>query len=353
MNSRFSWVPEQASTIAGDVDRATFELMIICSSILILVFGLMLFFGIRYRKGSPHSREIRGGRDQQIEWGWTLTALTLFIYIFASSSLIYFHLYSPPPETSEIMVVGKQWMWKFQHPNGKRELGELHIPVGKPILLTMTSQDVIHSLYVPAFRIKQDVLPGRYSRAWFQATEPGIYRLHCTQYCGTMHAKMGGSIFAMSPSDYLKWLQTEINLSSFESSAGDQIIGPQVQRLTMASRGGRLFTKLGCISCHGFNPGVRAPSLYGIFGKPQGLSTGATAIADENYIRESILNPKAKIVQGYDPVMPSYVGLVNEEDILDLIAYIKSLEGTPTSESVNGPQELTALPSPPPLRSYP
>jgi cytochrome c oxidase subunit 2 len=343
MNRRFSLAPEQASTIAEQVDAVTLQLTLISGLILILVFGLLLVFGIRYRKGSPHSREIPEGKERRVEWSWILTTFALFILIFFSASFVYFRIYSLPPDTSEIMVVGKQWMWKFQHPNGKRELNELHIPVGKSILLTMTSQDVIHSLYIPAFRIKQDVLPGRYSRTWFQATQPGIYRLHCTQYCGTLHAKMGGAIIAMSPSNYQKWLQTNIDPSTSESSMS----------LSMASRGGRLFTKLGCISCHGFNPGVRAPSLYGIFGKPQGLSTGATIIADENYIRESILNPKAKIVQGYDPIMPSYAGLVNEEDILDLIAYIKALKDTPTGESANGPQELTALPSPPPLRSNP
>ena len=313
-NSPFALVPHQASTMARQVDAITLSLLLLCGMILALVIGLILTFGILYRKGSPRSREIQKQGQRTLEWSWTLITFFIFIGLFTWAAVVFFRMHVPPPGSSEITAVGKQWMWKFQHPNGRRELDELHVPIGVPILLTMTSEDVIHSLFIPEFRIKQDVLPGRYSRLWFEANRKGEYHLFCTQYCGTLHAGMRGRVIVMSQNDYQQWLQTGISE------------GPTAT-LSMASRGGRLFTRLGCMSCHGVNPGLRAPSLDGLFGKPVGLSDGTTVIADENYLRESILNPKAKIVQGYEPVMPSYAGLISEEDVLDLIAYVKSLNG--------------------------
>jgi cytochrome c oxidase subunit 2 len=239
-------------------------------------------------------------------------------------------MHSPPPGAIEVTAVAKQWMWKFQHPNGRRELDELHVPVGKPVLLTLTSQDVIHSFFVPEFRVKQDVLPGRYTRVWFEATRPGDYHLFCTQYCGLDHARMRGQVHVLTPEDYERWLQ------GGEPADGARFGRAGGPALSMAARGGRLFTRLGCVSCHGLNPGVQAPSLYGVYGSQVALSNGDTVLADENYLRESILNPRAKIVMGYPAVMPSFAGVIQEEDVLDLIAYLKSLQGTPPTRGPEG-----------------
>jgi cytochrome c oxidase subunit 2 len=312
MTSLFRFVPEQASTIAARVDEVTLALLVLSGAVLLVVFGLIAAFGILYRKDSPRSRQGGNAGNLLLEWGWTLVTFGLFIGIFVWAAVLYFDMHLPPRDSSEISVVGKQWMWKFQHPNGKREINELHIPVGKPIVLNMTSEDVIHSLFVPDFRIKQDVLPGRYTRTWFEAKRIGEYHLFCSQYCGTMHAGMRGRVVVMSQPDYQRWLQA----------------GSSLQPMT--SRGSRLFTQRGCVSCHGGeNPGIRAPALGGIFGTEVGLSDGKTVFADENYLRESIIDPRAKIVMGYTPIMPSYAGQLSEEELLDLIAYVKSLKGTP------------------------
>jgi cytochrome c oxidase subunit 2 len=321
MSTQFAFFPDSASSTAPHVDGLTLILLATTGGMLFAVFALIAFFGIRYRKGSPHSRAIHWKGKHALEWGWTFGSLVIFLGLFVLGTLVYFEQHAPPLGSGEIMVIGKQWMWKFQHPDGTRELNELHVPIGKPILLTMTSQDVIHSFFVPEFRIKQDVLPDRYTKTWFQVTKPGTYHLFCTQYCGTMHSEMRGQIIALTPENYQKWLESGISS------------GSALGTLTMASRGRELFTKLGCISCHGnthgSNLGVQAPSLAGIFGKEVGLSDGTTVLADENYIRESILNPRAKIVQGYPNIMPSFAQQVSEEDLLDLIAYIKSQKARP------------------------
>jgi len=311
-NTRFSFFPMQASTFASQVDWLTITLLILCCIICLIVFGLILFFGIRYRNGSPHSRKIEKQNQQTVEWSWTVGTLVLFLALFTWSTVIYFQMHAPPSDSSEIWVVGKQWMWKFQHSTGKREINELHVPVGKPILLTMTSQDVVHSFFVPAFRIKQDVLPGRYSRTWFEATKTGEYHLFCSQYCGTMHSDMRGKVIVQSQSDYQNWLQSN----------------PPIKIPT-------LYNRLGCANCHDRTSAIRAPSLIGIFGKRETLSDGSTILVDENYLRESILNPQAKIVKGYPPVMPSYAGQLNEEDILDLIAFIKAQKATQENDPRN------------------
>lgn len=314
-------VPHHASTVAVQVDAITGALLVACGAMLLFVACLILAFCVLYRKGTARNREIDHRGERKLEWAWAFATLGVFLALFAWGAVVYFKMHAPPRGATEITVVGKQWMWKFQHANGKRELDELHVPVGVPIVLTMTSQDVIHSLFVPEFRLKQDVLPGRYSRLWFEATRVGEYHLFCAQYCGTLHAGMTGKVIVMSQSDYQRWLDSG---TPAEAGAG---------RATTASRGARLFTRLGCISCHGVNPGVSAPNLAGVFGRPVGLSDGATIVADENYLRESILNPKAKITLGYQPIMPSFAGVISEEEVLDLIAYLKSLKGTPPGAS--------------------
>jgi cytochrome c oxidase subunit 2 len=303
----------QASTLAPEVDALALSMLAASMLVLFVVFGLIFFFGIRYRKGSPHSRE--GGSKNQsfLELGWSLATLAVFFGIFGWGAVLYMKMHVVPAGAAEITVVGKQWMWKFQHAEGQRELNELHVPVGKPILLTMTSQDVIHSFFVPAFRLKQDVLPGRYTQTWFQATTPGEYHLFCAQYCGTAHSEMRGKIIVLSAPDYQRWLETGL---SSRSTGGENKV----------TRGARLFNQLGCLSCHSANnSGVDAPRLDNLFGSLVALSDGTHVRADENYIRESIVNPNAKVVQGFASDMPTFSSLTNEEDVLDLIAYIKSL----------------------------
>jgi cytochrome c oxidase subunit 2 len=310
----FPLFPKSASTLAPQVDAVTITLLISTGFMFFAVFALIAFFGIRYRKGSPHTRKIFWGGKHALEWGWTYATFAIFIGIFLWAAYIYFEQHNPPAGATEITVVGKQWMWKIQHPEGIRELNELHVPIGQPILLTLTSQDVIHSFFVPAFRIKQDVLPDRYVHLWFQATEPGTYHLFCTQYCGTFHSEMRGKIIAMTPQDYQHWLE-----NGLESKGA----------IAMASRGQGVFNRYGCVHCHGASAAVKAPPLNGVFGSNVMLSDGTKDFADENYIRESILNPRAKITAGYENIMPPFKGALSDEEVLDLIAYIKSLRGTP------------------------
>ena len=248
---------------------------------------------------------------------WIGIPLILALVLFAWAMAVYFELYRPPADASEIYVLGRQWMWETRHPGGKRELNALHVPVGRPIRLKMISEDVIHSFYIPAFRIKQDVIPGAYSSLWFEATKPGKYHLFCAEYCGTKHSGMGGWITVLEPSDYEQWL-----------TAGG--IAP-----SLADEGAQLFRSLGCSGCHGMNASVRAPMLDGVFGHPVPLESGEFVMADERYIRDSILLPKSQVVAGYKPVMPTYQGRVNEDELLKLIAYIKAL-GKTTTEGAAG-----------------
>ena len=300
--------------MAASVDHVTLALLILSGLILLLVSGLILVFCVRYRADSPVPR--KPARDHlSLEWSWTFATFLAFLGLFAWGAWIYLRMHEVPPGSMEISVVAKQWMWKFQHPTGQREINDLHIPIGRPILLTMTSEDVIHSLFVPAFRFKQDVLPGRYLHGWFEATKPGTYHLFCTQYCGVQHAEMRGSVTAMSPDDYQRWL--EDGLPPVRLSGG-----------TTAEQGAKLFQHLGCIACHGAGGNVRAPELSAVYGSRVELSDGRSVFADENYLRESILNPRAKIVRGFDDLMPSYAGIASEGDVLNLIAYLKSLRGS-------------------------
>ena len=227
-----------------------------------------------------------------------------------------------PARAINIYVVGRQWMWKFQHPSGQREINELHVPLGQPIRLVMASQDVIHSFYVPAFRIKMDVIPGRYTETWFEATKTGEYHMHCTEYCGAQHATMGGRVVVMEPVQYQAWLS---------GASGREATGTTDEPASLAAAGEATFQQLGCSGCHRPDGGGAGPSLVGIFGQPQPLEGGQTAIADEQYIRESILRPNVQIVAGYQPIMPSYEGQISEEQLLQLIEYIRS-QGTSGQE---------------------
>lgn len=304
----FPLFPPQASTYAGREDALFFFLVGVTVFFVALIFLLVIYFAIRYRRRRKDERPRPVREPHWLEATWILVPFGLTVIMFVWGAQLYFFASRPPADAIEILVVGKQWMWKFQHPEGPREIDELHVPVGVPIKLTMTSEDVIHSFFVPAFRIKRDVVPGRYATAWFEATRPGVYRLFCAQYCGTAHAGMTGSVVVMAPVDYERWLRGG---------------APGV---TPVAAGEILFQRMGCGSCHRPDSGGRGPSLIGVFGHPVRLQGGGTVTADETYLRESILDPQAKIVAGYQPVMPTFKGQVSEDGLAQLIAYIKSLQ---------------------------
>jgi cytochrome c oxidase subunit 2 len=305
----FSFIPEQASTLAPRVDHLLLAVTGMTAFVALVVTVVMLWFLIKYRSGKDVDRTLAPAPRVQhrIELAWTFTPLTLFIAVFVWAAELYFDHYAVPPGAQPVFVVAKQWMWKAEHLNGRREINELHVARGNAVKLVMTSQDVIHSFFVPAFRLKQDVLPGRYTNLWFQAREAGEFHLFCAEYCGTDHARMGGRVVVMEPAEYSRWLNSG-NVA-----------------LSMAQRGEGLFRSLGCSGCHGANAAVHAPKLEALYGKPVPLASGQMAIADERYLRDSILDPAREVAAGYEPIMPSFAGMVSEEQILELIAYIQSI----------------------------
>jgi cytochrome c oxidase subunit 2 len=300
------WQPGD-SVHAADVDLLFAGLLATSILALVLLFFLLFTFAIRYRAGSSADRDHRIKKSWHWEVSWTVVTLVGFLALFAWGVHLYFDIYGIRSDALPIYVVAKQWMWKVQHPGGQREINELHIPVAQPIQLIMASQDVIHSFFMPAFRIKRDVVPGRYENLSFQAERTGIYRLFCAEFCGTDHSRMTGRIVVLSKTEYEKWLS--------EQRASD----------TLASTGASLFRQLGCSGCHAAGSVVRAPPLEGLYGRPVPLQSGEVVVADDKYIRDSILLPDSQITAGYQPVMPSFAGKVTENDLIGLIAYIKSL----------------------------
>ncbi|MGB7923711.1 MAG: cytochrome c oxidase subunit II [Pyrinomonadaceae bacterium] len=308
MQNWIPFIPESASTFSNQVDGLYFYLTGVTIFFTLLIAVMITFFVIRYRRRSPREipRPIAG--SIKLEAMWTIIPFVIAMTMFVWGARVYFAQYRMPAEALDIYVVGKQWMWKFQHTTGQREINELHVPVGRKIRLTMTTEDVIHSFFVPAFRTKTDVVPGRYTYLWFEATKPGRYHLFCAEYCGTNHSGMGGWVVVMEPTEYDDWLSGGANQQS-PVAAGQQ-----------------LFQTLGCATCHSeTGEGGRGAPLAGILGKPVELTNGQTVTADDAYIRESILNPQAKIVSGYGPIMPTFQGQVSEEQLLQLVTYIKSL----------------------------
>ena len=299
--------PARASTMAGRVDALYFFLIAITVFFSLLIAGLIVYYAIKYRRRDPDSvgEVIHGGLILEITW--TVIPFLISMVIFVWGASVFFAMSRPPDETLNIYVVGKQWMWKFQHLDGQREINELHVPVGRPVKLIMTSEDVIHDVFVPAFRVKADVVPGRYTHLWFQPTRPGRYQLFCAEYCGTRHSGMTGQVIVMDPSEYQAWL-------SGGSGEG-----------SLASAGEKLFADLACNTCHRPEAQGRGPVLQGLFGKTVTLQTGDTVVVDEAYVRESILNPSAKVTAGFQPIMPTFQGLVSEEQLLELIEYVKAL----------------------------
>ena len=303
--------PERASTIAPRVDALYFFLLAIAIFFGLLIAGLIVYYAVKFHRRSPDAVGARIHGGMVLEVTWTVVPLLITMVIFVWGASVYFAMASPPAHRLNIYVVGKQWMWKFQHLDGQREINELHVPVGRPVKLITTSEDVIHDFFVPAFRVKADVLPGRYVTIWFQPTRPGRYHLFCAEYCGTRHSGMIGEVVVMEPNEYETWL------------SGGAAEG------SLASAGAKLFQDLACNTCHRPDAQGRGPVLEGLFGKTVTLQSGETVTVDEAYVRESILTPSAKITAGFQPIMPTFQGLVTEEQLLALIEYVKSLQAQP------------------------
>jgi cytochrome c oxidase subunit 2 len=318
MEPRIPLFPDQASTVAARVDHLYFFLVAVSSFFAILVTVLVVFFAIRYRRRHPDEvgEPIHGSLALELVWTGIPFILAMVMFLWGAS--VYFAIARTPDETLDIYAVGKQWMWKFQHREGQREINELHVPVNTPVRVILTSEDVLHDLYFPSFRVKMDAIPGRYTQLWFEATEVGTFHIFCAEYCGTKHSGMIGQVVVMPRMEYEAWL------------------GGGAPEGTLAQRGEQLFTQFACITCHNENSQGRGPVLNGLFGSTVQLANGNTVTADADYIRESILDPMTKVVVGYPPIMPTFQGQVSEEQLLALTEYIKSLPAGQTAPGTRG-----------------
>jgi cytochrome c oxidase subunit 2 len=318
MFKNFPFFPQQASAQAGQVDALYFFLVAVTAFFSLLIATLIVVFAVKYRR--RHRSEIGEAIHGSLvlELLWTFIPLGIVMVMFGWGAKVFFDVFRAPADAMEVYVVGKQWMWKVQHMEGQREINELHVPVGRNVKLVMASEDVIHSFYIPAFRVKADVIPGRYNTLSFRATKPGRYHLFCAEYCGTKHSGMIGTVVAMEPQEYQAWL-----------GGGPAEDSP-------VSAGAKLFQDLACVTCHQAGATARGPALENLFGKTVQLQDGGTAIVDEAYIRESILNPQAKLVEGFQPIMPTFQGLITEEQLLQLIAYVRSLSQAGGTQGTTG-----------------
>ncbi len=326
----FPLFPPEASVMAGHVDTLFFVMLALTGTVTLGIALLIGWCAFRYRRRGPElPPQITGATP--LELGWMILPFILFMIPFVWGARLYADMYQAPPDALNVTAIGRQWMWKFEHPGGQREIDQLHVPVGRAVRLTLTSEDVIHSFFVPAFRMKQDVLPGRYTEVWFQASRVGRFHLFCSEYCGTDHSHMEGWVTVMPAAEYQTWLALGASQS-------------------MASRGAKLFQQLGCPICHRADSLRRAPVLAGLFGQRVQLSDGRVVTADEDYVRESILDPAARVVLGWQPIMPTFRGRVSEEDMLELIAYIRSLgPGAPRAREQAGappPEAEPIFPAP-------
>ena len=308
--SIFAFLPEQASDYAARVDALYLFLTVVSVFFTLLAAALVIIFVIKYRRRTADDVTAPPHADSTLEVVSGSVLFVLLMIMFGWGAKLYFEQNRPPADAMEILVTGKQWMWKIQHPQGKKEINNLHVPVGQNIKITMTSEDVIHDFFIPAFRVKNDAVPGRYTSIWFKPNKIGTYRLFCAEYCGTEHSYMGGWVHVVSQADYEKWVR-----------------GAAATTESPAAAGAKLFTKLACITCHSGAPGQLGPNLAGVYGHKVKIKGGGEVVADEAYLRESILNSQAKIVEGYLPVMPVFKGQVTEEQVMQLIAYIKTLGG--------------------------
>ncbi|MDF0602755.1 cytochrome c oxidase subunit II [Psychromarinibacter sp. C21-152] len=306
MNEGIRIFPDSASTFAPQVDLLFFTLVAFAGALGLFLTGLVIVYAARYRRNAPAARHRARGRSLPFEIAWTSATTIVAAIIFAWGAALFLRDERIPSDALVVNGIAKQWMWKFRHPGGQREINALHVPRGEPVVVRLGSQDVIHSMFVPAFRVKQDVVPGRSTELWFEATKTGKFRLFCAEYCGTEHSKMTGWITVMEPEDYADWLDR------------------QAQAPSMAEEGEALFRALGCSGCHGASSEIRAPELAGIFSRPVATETG-TVTADATYIRDSILQPDKHVAAGYRAVMPSFDGLVSEAELQALVAYIRSL----------------------------
>ena len=300
--------PETASTMAPRVDAIYFFLVGVALFFSALIAGLILSYAVKFQRRSPNEVGQAQHGTLMLEIAWTVVPLMITLASFTWGASVFFAMSRPPDETLNVYVVGKQWMWKFQHLDGQREINELHVPLGRAVKLIMTSEDVIHDVFIPAFRTKADVIPGRYTTLWFQPTKTGRYHLFCAEYCGTRHSGMIGEVVVMDPTEYQTWL-----------SGG----APEG---SLASAGEKLFADLACNTCHRQDAQGRGPVLEGLFGQTVALPNGETVVVDEAYIRESILQPAARITAGFQPIMPTFQGQVTEEQLLALVEYVKSLQ---------------------------
>ncbi len=318
MRTQLQFWPDSASTVSSEVNLFYITMVILCGTIAIGIAVFLVYSAIRYHRKDENEMGDQTRNNIPAEVTWIVTPAILFMGMFLWGAKMYFDIERPPDDAISMYVVAKQWMWKVQHPEGQREINELHIPVGRPVKLTMASQDVIHSFFVPAFRTKQDVVPGRYTTTWFQATKPGKYHLFCAEYCGTKHSGMIGYVYAMQPADYQAWLTQGAPEGS------------------LSAQGEKYFHQYGCANCHHFDNQGRCPDLRNLYMRPVQISTGETVVADDSYLRESIYDPNAKIVYGFQPnIMPNFSGQIPEDQALALISYIKAL----------GPQPGNQMPS--------
>jgi cytochrome c oxidase subunit 2 len=323
-----TWVPlfpEQASSFAWQVDLLYLYLIVVSVAFTIPIIVAVFLFALKYREKEKYvsGAEIHG--SMVLEAGWSFLPFVISMTIFLGGAIVYYNQYRMPDDAMQIYVVGKQWMWKVQHETGQREINELHVPVGRRIKLTMTTEDVLHDFSIPAFRTKADVVPGRYTYLWFEPTKPGKYHLFCAEYCGLNHSGMGGYVYVMEQRDFDNWLEGNVSGQ------------------TPVEVGRDLFeNKLGCASCHAGGPQQRGAKLEGIYGKEVKLAGGGTVVANDEYIRNSILNPGSQVVEGFQPIMPTFKGQVTEEQLLGLVAYIKSLSGVTGTSTTTTPASNSA-----------
>jgi len=317
--------PEQASTIAPRVDNLYFFIVAVTAFFAVLVSVVVIVFAVKYRTDDPLAVGSRIHGSIPLELGWSIIPFIIAVVIFAWAADVFFDIVRPPDQTLEVYATGKRWMWKFQHIDGQNEINELHVPVGRAVKVTFTSEDVLHSMYFPAFRVKADAIPGRYSTVWFNATKVGEYHLFCAEYCGTRHSGMVGRVVVMEPAAYQSWLSGTLGTTS------------------LSQRGEQLFNDLACNTCHRTDGSGRGPSLVAKFGKQERLESG-TITVDESYVRESILMPQAKLVLGYKPLMPTFQGLVSEENVLALVEYVKSLQASGGGGAVSSAEPAHAEP---------
>ncbi len=315
----FPLFPEQASSVAPLVDGLYLGLVALTGAVSLLIWIVIFYLAIKYRRRPDNELAQEQEPPAALEMTWTFVPLIIFVLIFVAGSWVFFRINRVPSNALEVYATGRQWMWKFQHPTGQREINTLHVPVGRPVKITMASEDVIHSLWFPSFRVKMDVLPSRFRVMWFQATKTGTFHIFCAEYCGTKHSGMVGSVVVMEPTEYQRWLAG--------GSEG-----------SLASQGEKLFAKYACNTCHLDTATGRGPVLAGLYGKTVALTNGQSVVVDDNYIRESILNPTAKVAAGFAPIMPTFQGQVGEDDLIRLLSYVKSIPAAGTQSTAQTPQ---------------